>query len=102
MKYVKHSFPNIHGDVVNAKSDRFHFEGKLIWLAKETKKYTKYVEVPKIFSMSWESWKMMGKFKGMQDWYEWKIAQEEDKAEEEGAILSGVVHWRERLSGKGK
>lgn len=38
----------------------------------------------------------------MQDWQEWKIAQEEDKAEEEGAILSGVVHWRERLSGKGK
>ena len=45
---------------------------------------------------------MMGKFKGMQDWWEWKIAQEKDKAEEESAILSGVVHWRERLSGKGK
>ena len=30
------------------------------------------------------------------------MAQEKDKAEEEGVILSGVVHWGERLSGKGK
>lgn len=30
------------------------------------------------------------------------MAQEKDKAEEEGAILSGVVRWGERLSGREK
>ena len=35
-------------------------------------------------------------------WQGWKMAQEKDKAEEEGVILSGVVHWGESLSGKGK
>ena len=55
MKYVKHSFPNIHGDVVNAKSDHFHLRREINMTSKRNKKYTKYVEVPKIFSMSWES-----------------------------------------------
>ena len=67
MKYVKHSFPNIHGDVVNAKSDHFHLRREINMTSKRNKKYTKYVEVPKIFSMSWESRKMMGKFKGIQE-----------------------------------
>lgn len=30
------------------------------------------------------------------------MAQEKDKVEEEGAILSGVVRWEERLSGRGR
>lgn len=35
-------------------------------------------------------------------WQGWKMAQEKDKVEEEGAVLSGVVLWEERISGRGR
>lgn len=41
---------------------------------------------------------MTGKFKGMQDicLVGMEMVQEEDKAGEEGAILTGIVHWGSR------